>query len=265
MKRWVATLLLSFCMSGAAFGHIAAPSNPFAMDGCSGGFSNLEDSWAILGALIVPEHVGIFCFDAVPNQRIKAAVVIPPKAVYEGPSDVTMVLVGPGLPDPSRPVPLGLFEGNGAVFAAARPDEGPFPRRNFLGNWHGPRLDEVLPAAGRYEIRVFSPSDWRGEYFLVTTGDPDRPSADLTQTPLPTPGDLNDDGRVTVEDAVSGLIIAVGSATIEDTYDLYAGDIAPRGDYERLLIPGDGEINLGDVVRMLRRAVGLDTTPEWPD
>ena len=258
---------MAFLMSvGAARAHIPVPTDPFVRDGCTAGFPNLLDSWAVMGVLVVNGHVGIFCFDAAPGDRITSSVVIPPKAAYEGPNDVTMVLVGHGLPAPSRPVPLGLVEGMGAVFVGPRPPEGDFPKRNFLGWWHGERLDVELPREGRYEVRAFSPSDWKGEYYLVTTGmDPTRPSGALENTPLPTPGDLNHDEKVDLADALQALVIAMGEARPQDSFILAAGDVAPPGDPERFIAAGDGEIDLGDVVRLYRRALGLTNSPLWPD
>jgi hypothetical protein len=157
-----------------------------------------------------------------------------------------------------------LPPGDGAIFAAINPDEGPFPHRNFLGNWYGPRFDLDLPASGRFEIRIFSPSDWRGEYILTSTGN-DPNAGTLEDTQLPTPGDINQDGKVDMSDAVQGLIIALDVEPVENTFALMSGDVAPPSDPDRFLVPGDGVIDLSDVTRILRRAVGLDTSPDWPD
>jgi hypothetical protein len=195
---------------------------------------------------------------------MRIALVIPPKAAYDGPNDVTMVLVGPGLPLPTQAVPEGLPPGDGAIFAEINPDQGPFPLRNFLGNWYGPNFDINLPATGRFQIRVYSPSDWRGEYILTSAGN-DPNAGTLEDTKLPTPGDINQDGKVDTSDAVQGLIIALGVEPVENTFALMSGDVAPPGDPDRFLVPGDGVIDLSDVTRILRRAVGLDTSPDWPD
>src|SRR5687767_8524897 len=112
-----ATLALSIGLIAPVKAHSTLSTDPFVQTGCTAGFPNLMDSWAVMGLFVKPTHVGSFCFDAVAGERIKASVVIPPKAAYESPNDVTMVLVGPGLPVPDKPVPLGLKENTGAVFA----------------------------------------------------------------------------------------------------------------------------------------------------
>ena len=58
--------------------------------------------------------------------------------------------------------------------------------------------------------------------------------------------DMNNDGKVTVVDALMALRIAAGLVAA-DTLDTAAGDI-----------DGDGEITVVDALRILRKAVGLD-------
>jgi hypothetical protein len=177
-----------------------------------------------------------------------------------------MVLVGPGLPAPGRDVPHGLKDGYGAIFATKDPSGGPYPKRNYLGWWHGDLIDMDVPQAGRYEVRVFSPSDWRGEYYVVTTGnDPNSPSGNLDDTKLPAPGDVSEDQQVTELDAFQALYLAMGQEVLQNTFILSAADVAPPGDPDNFIVAGDGVIDLGDVVRIFRRALGLDTSPDWPD
>jgi hypothetical protein len=218
--------------------------------------------------LVRPGQFDRICLNASVGDEIRAAIVIPAKAAYEGPNDVTMVLVGPGLDSPpaNGSVPGGLSPMSGATFATIDAGEGPFPGRNFLGNWYGPKLDETITTAGSYEIRVFSPSDWHGEYILTTTGDdPDSASGNLEDTQLPVPGDADGDGNVTIEDAIAALQVALGASIIPNTFTLTAADVAPPGTPDRFLLPGDGIINLADTVRILRRVAGLDNSPDWPD
>lgn len=259
-------LVALFGIASPCRGHTSVSMDPFESDGCMAGLDNLQDSWAVSGVLAVRNHVGTVCFDAEPGNRIRVVVVIPPKAAYEGDNDVTMALVGPGLPTPDRPVPLGLAAGKGAVFAGVDSALEPYPKRNYLGWWHGVRLDVEIPATGRYEVRAFSPSDWRGEYYLVFTGeDPTRPSSVLENTPLPLPGDITHDEQLTVMDAIQALIITLSVKSLQDPAILAAGDVAPPGDPNRFIAAGNGVIDLGDVVRILRRIAGLDDSIYWPD
>lgn len=233
---------------------------------CGDTLPDLQNSWAVFGNLISPGQADRICVNASAGDEIRAAIVIPPKAAYEGPNDVTLVLVGPGLDVPSVPPPGGLPQGTGASYASIDASDGPFPTRNFLGNWHGPKLDVLLAVSGHYEIRVFSPSNWRGEYIMTTTGDdPDSGSNNLQDTRLPVPGDLDGNGDVTVGDALAALQVALSASRIPNTFTLTAGDVAPPGDPDRFLLPGNGIIDIGDAVRILRRVVGLDNSPDWPD
>jgi hypothetical protein len=69
-------------------------------------------------------------------------------------------------------------------------------------------------------------------------------------------GKLNGSGTVDSTDALKALRIAAGIDT-PSAYDLAHGDVAPLANGQR---HPDGKIDLGDVVAILRRAVGL---PNW--
>ena len=266
LSRLVAFAALLFAAASAAHAHFPVPSDPFKRQGCTAGLTDLANSWAILGALLTPHQLDYICFNATPDDEIKAAIVIPPKAAYQGPNDVTMLLTGPGLPPiglaPFDPLPMGA----GGIAQTIDPTQGPFPKRNYLGWWYGGLIDVHPPTTGEYEIRVYSPSNWQGEYILTTTGnDPNSASNNLADTKLPTPGDLNQDGVLDMSDVNRALIIALGVEPPNDSFELSAGDVAPPGDVDQLLIPGDGVIDLSDVTRILRRVMGLDTSEDWPD
>ena len=268
-RRRFAALALAAALgvlgAGPALAHVPLSSDPFKRQGCTAGLSNLGCSWAVLGALLDPRQVDSICFDAQAGDSIKAQATVPPKAAYDGPNDFTLVLVGPGLPPPGRSVPQDLPVGGGAVFGDP-PGDVAARRRNYLGWWYGAKIDVTLPAVGRYEIRVWSPSMAMGEYFLTTDGDdPTCGSTDLSNTPLPLRGDLNGDGRVTDDDAFRALVIALGVVPVTDSYELFSADVAPTGDFDLKLKPGDGVVDLGDVTRILRRSRGYDAADTWPD
>ncbi|MBW3622732.1 MAG: dockerin type I repeat-containing protein [Armatimonadetes bacterium] len=273
-RRAVAFALLAVIMLlgvPPARAHSPVSADPFRRMGCTAGLPDLVESYAVLGVLLALEQVDYICFKAMPGDVVKTQVIVPTKAAYDGANDFTMVLVGPGLPDPGRPVPGGLATGQGAIFAQVRPEDGPFPQWRYQAWWFGPRLDVTLGGSGErtYEVRVYSPSSAVGEYLLTTTGT-DPLSGDLEDTPMPLPGDLNLDGEVTVDDAILALTIALQTKTIENSFALRAGDVAPPGDPipsrpQFRYLPGDGVIDLADATRMMRRALGLDRSPNWPD
>jgi hypothetical protein len=73
------------------------------------------------------------------------------------------------------------------------------------------------------------------------------------------PGDVNHDGKINVSDAILMLGMTVGTSTAGDAS---LGDVAPvPGTGGRAY--GDGKITITDVVRVLRRALGLEPDP-WP-
>lgn len=74
-------------------------------------------------------------------------------------------------------------------------------------------------------------------------------------------GDLNQDGKLDVSDALLALRIAIGAAEASPEA-LTAGDVAPvPGTAGRPF--GDGSITIADAVRILRRAIGMEAGP-WP-
>ena len=264
--------LLLLAAAPAARAHSPVSADPFRRMGCTAGVPDLVNSYAVLGALLTPNQLDYICFSAGAGGVLKAQIIIPTKAAYDAPNDVTIALVGPGLPAPGRPVPGGLTPGQGAVFAEIRTEDGPFPQHRFESWWFGPRLDVILPddaPTGTYEYRVFSPSGWAGEYLLTTTGS-DPTSGGLEDTPMPTPGDIDQDGQVTVDDGIQALTLALLLTPISSSFALRAGDVAPPGDpmreFPRLrYLPGDGVIDLADATRIMRYALGLDNSPDWPD
>lgn len=73
-------------------------------------------------------------------------------------------------------------------------------------------------------------------------------------------GDISGDGKINIADATLALRIAVGLVSPTEK-QIQAGDVAPKpGTGGRAF--GDGMIRINDVVRILRRIVGLEQT--WP-
>ncbi|MGQ9526036.1 MAG: right-handed parallel beta-helix repeat-containing protein, partial [Armatimonadota bacterium] len=74
-------------------------------------------------------------------------------------------------------------------------------------------------------------------------------------------GDLNGDGVVNTKDVSAALSIALGLRPALPR-EVYAGDVAPvPGEGGRAF--GDKRVSLGDALRILRRAAGLERDP-WP-
>ena len=76
---------------------------------------------------------------------------------------------------------------------------------------------------------------------------------------------MDQDGTLTIQDAFQILMMALEIQGLPDTFQLAAGDVAPPGDPDNFIIPGDGVLDLADATRVFRRAAGLDQTPDWPD
>ena len=68
-------------------------------------------------------------------------------------------------------------------------------------------------------------------------------------------GDVDFDGNVTVADAVAVLRWAVAPAPLNEA-EVIAGDVAPLSPTGGR--PGDGVLNVGDAILILRRALGLE-------
>jgi len=78
--------------------------------------------------------------------------------------------------------------------------------------------------------------------------------------PLPTYGDVDGDGNVTVRDALLVLRFAV-KLSEPTAAQVETADVAPKPGAQRPF--GDGAVTVADAIRILRRAVGLEQDP-WP-
>ena len=75
-------------------------------------------------------------------------------------------------------------------------------------------------------------------------------------------GDLNDDGDVGLPDVLLALRGTLDPAQLTETQQ-FAADLWPREGGNGHPI-GDGRVDLGDVLRILKRAVGLVPDAQWP-
>jgi hypothetical protein len=184
-------------------------------------------------------------------------------------------------PDPSRPISLYFNQGvDPATFQAEllAPDgsvvgplvynwDTPFyysddppnkPRGYFHINIEHPPL---APSLRPYRFRILklwgpnSSRNWQPNANLPQDG--------MTFTIGPAlAGDLNDDGAVTVADALLTLQGVLQPETLSDA-QRFAADVAPlQGTNGRSV--GDGAITIADAVLVLRRAAGLLPDAQWP-
>jgi sugar lactone lactonase YvrE len=81
-------------------------------------------------------------------------------------------------------------------------------------------------------------------------------------TPPTLPGDVNQDGRINVQDAILTLRIAIKLVTPTPEQKL-AADVAPHpGTGDRPY--GDGKVDATDAIQMIRRSLGIIKDGDWP-
>ena len=132
------------------------------------------------------------------------------------------------------------------------------PVNGTCGSAHGQTLTAApainLCAAGTPSAVTGSgPWTWTWSCGGANGGTTATCSAEFQAAPAGPSGDLNGDGAVDIADALKALRIAAGIETAAPA-DLVSGDVAPLGGG---MPAPDGVINIGDVVVILRKAVGL--------
>jgi hypothetical protein len=75
-------------------------------------------------------------------------------------------------------------------------------------------------------------------------------------------GDLNNEGSVTVADALLALRGSLGLISLSDAQQ-FAADLVPSQGINGRPV-GDGQVEVADVVHILKRAVGLVPDAQWP-
>jgi sugar lactone lactonase YvrE len=129
-----------------------------------------------------------------------------------------------------------------------------------------PLAENTLNVRGTLQI---PPDAAEGSRFTLTwielkALDPDGKSLSLasnrlTMTARILPGDLNLDGRVDVTDAKIAADIVTGQLSPVSPRTLAAADVAPKKTDGTF---GDGVVMINDVIRLIRRAIGLER--QWP-
>ena len=76
------------------------------------------------------------------------------------------------------------------------------------------------------------------------------------------PGDLNNDGRVTLADALLTIRGVLDPSQLTDA-QRFAADLLPHQGANGHTV-GDGKVDIGDAVWILRRAIGLVPDAQWP-
>lgn len=111
--------------------------------------------------------------------------------------------------------------------------------------------DEITIHA-TYPLLIDSDNDQAGDGVEIAAGTNPLDSSSFPVTP---DGDLNDDGSVDVRDVLIGQRVLMGELTLTP-FQFGRGDVAPR--VNGIATP-DGEFNLGDVLVIQRKALGLVT------
>jgi len=129
---------------------------------------NLSTSFAFYRDLAVSTQVDVYTFEAEAGADFHAAINIPAIRGLED-YEVTMALVGPGLPEVDHDVlPTEHPEGLGALIFPSEVSEDffePFTQTNY---WGRQSVDMALPESGAYYLLVWNEEGEMGKYVLAT-------------------------------------------------------------------------------------------------
>lgn len=121
--------------------------------------------WFVLGELSSADDVDMAKFDYQAGDRFKAEIFIPGHEELRG-FNPTIALIGPGLPQPSEPLPFEIPEGMGAIVATS---DGTFDYFDiFTQMVYFPRakIEVVMPQTGRYYVAVWGEPVGMARYAL---------------------------------------------------------------------------------------------------
>lgn len=268
MKSWMTALVaaLTLAAAGRAPAHVTVFADHHAEQPLEKALSlpNIEALWAVNGFLSKPGQVDYITFTADQGERFLGMVFNPLKtgAREFRPS---FALIGPGLPAVTGEVPFTVPAGSGAqIFTTPESLEVSDEQLGYGAMLEGPMNEVTLPAAGRYYVAVWDPEGKSGHY-VISIGESEDETLvpDIEKYTIPRFGDVNEDGQVSAEDALVVLEILANNAPMT-ARQRFAADIGPAGDSNAQISPGDGVIDAADALRILRRALGLDTGEAWP-
>jgi hypothetical protein len=272
MKMRTIVARLSLLTATLAFALPALAHNPIDMTGPAPTMDqafilpSAQDTWNIYGLLQKPGEIGFIRLDDLnPDQAVSLALRVFTKPAYAT-FTPALALIGPGLPQPGDSLPFALPDGSGAIVATFAGDASNRPVSGSGGvyTWSTDSFEVPNTVDSPAYIAVWDPSGGAGEYNVVfnITPDVDDPNdPDAAKYANPTPGDANDDGKVTVADATVALRMAVGLTPLTPRA-VRALDVSPtQPDTTSKLMPGDGKITVADVTRILGRAVGVIGDP----
>ena len=264
-------LALSALLTGPASAHVTVFMDHTEENPLENAFrypveDTIEPLFAVNGFLTRPGQVDYLTFTACQGDRFVGFTINPHK---HGARDFApaFALIGPGLPASTGATPFLVPPGMGAqVFSTPKEREISEEQFGYGPLLEGPQHEVLLPETGRYYVAVYDPEGKSGHYiFSIGTSEDETLIPNVEQYTIPSFGDLNGDGQVGVEDVALILQSVVRKGTLT-ARQRFAADVGPVGnpDSEDPVSPGDGVVDLGDASRILRRAVGLDASQEWP-
>jgi pimeloyl-ACP methyl ester carboxylesterase len=121
--------------------------------------------WFVLGELQSPDDVDMVTFDYKAGDRFKAEMFIPAHDELRDFSP-TIALVGPGLPQPTEPLPFALPEGMGAVVANSDSTFHYFDIFTQMSFFPRAKIDMPLPQTGRYFVATYGQPIGSARYAL---------------------------------------------------------------------------------------------------
>lgn len=224
----------------------------------------LEPLFAVNGFLSKPGQVDYLTFTARPGDPFLGFTVNPLKtgAREFAPS---FALIGPGLPQPSGAVPFLIPEGYGAqIYPTPKEREVSEEQFGYGALLEGPQYPVEIATEGRYYVAVYDPEGRSGHYILsIGTSEDESLIPNVEQYTIPRFGDVKEDGKVDAADAMLVLDAVVRKVTLT-ARQKFSADVGPVGDAENQISPGNGEVDLGDAVRILRYSLGLEGGESWP-
>lgn len=273
MKRTLILLFLS-ALSGIwgsqpASAHVTVFADTPAADPLQNAYQypvegTIEPLFAINGFLSAPNQVDYVTFTAEAGERFVGFTMNPSKHGARAFSP-DFALIGPGLPAPQGPVPFLIPDGYGALLFPTPDDREVAEEQLGYGPLlEGPLHEVEITTPGKYYVAVYDPEGRSGHYLLsIGSSEDEDLIPDIERYTIPAFGDVKEDGVVNVEDALLVLQAVVRKADLTSRQK-FAGDVGMREDRANFVSPGNGVIGLGDAIRILRRATGLEGGEGWP-
>jgi hypothetical protein len=220
-----------------------------------------QSTWVIYGLLGQSGQTDFIRLDNLDNDQEVGMDL----QVFTRPAYATFTpafaLLGKGLPQPAQTLPFALPDGYGAIVQTfdGDPAQRPISAFGTRAWWVDGSIDVPDLDSGPAYIAVWDPQGTTGEYSVVYNIEPDTENPDLEgKYTDPIDGDGNDDGKLNTDDATLALRMVVGLEAVTPRR-LRALDVFPKKDGK--FMQGDGKVTVPDVLRLLRRAIGIEPDP----